>query len=291
MGDKSKEKECFEKVLECRSVKGDFAKSMRDIFVERKELIDCSDERPDIIIESNTEMVGIEHCQVDMLFKIKKKKAQSMIRTQESKTDRLIEKYKDKELLDNDIQNGSALRTVLDLVEERITTRNRFDYSSFKDNFSRVCREHNDNCLDYRERLKSKAKNKPVSLGCLVEIPYSKELEYRINDIRGTRKQAIKGIPITYDMLFTIQKMNGFDFVILCMYCLDKPNDCKNIVCYYFSTQNISEGIKQQRIKPVISFELLEKPDVRFPAEGFLKEEGCITFTAEASFVKKKRKS
>lgn len=39
------------------------------------------------------------------------------------------------------------------------------------------------------------------------------------------------------------------------------------------------------------TFELLEKPDVKFPAEGFLKEEGCITFTTEASFVKKKRKS
>lgn len=284
-----KEKNSIERVINCRTVKGDFAKNMHDILADRKEFIDSSGERPDIIIESDTELVGIEHCQVDLLFNLKKKKAQSMIRTQESKTNRLIEKYKDKELLDTDIKNGTALKSVLDLVEERITTRNRFDYVAFKDNFSRVCLDHNDNCPDYRERLSSMAKNKPFSLGCLIDIPYSKEMEYRITDIKGTRKQAIKGIPITYDMLFTIREMNGFDFVILCMHCLSNPNDRKDIVCYYFSTRNISEGIKQQRIKPVISFDFLEKPDVRFPVEEYKRDEDSITFTAEASFQKKKK--
>ena len=283
-----KEKNSIERVIYCRTVKGDFAKNMHDILADRKEFIDCSGERPDIIIESDIELVGIEHCQVDLLFNLKKKKAQSMIRTQESKTNRLIEKYKDKELLDTDIKNGTALKSVLDLVEERITTRNRFDYVAFKDNFSRVCLDHNDNCTEYRERLKSIANDKLVSLGCLVEIPYSKETEYHITDIKGTRKQAIKGIPITFDMLFTIQKMNGFDFVILCMYCINNPNDCKNTVCYYFSTRNIPEGIKQQRIKPVISFDFIEKPDVRFPFEEYKRDEDSITFTAEASFQKKK---
>ena len=130
------------------------------------------------------------------------------------------------------------------------------------------------------------AAGKNISLGCLVEIPYSKERAYRVGDANGTRDQAINGLPITGDMLLTIQNMNGFDFVILCMYCLDQPKKEKDIICYFFSPRAVAQCIKQQNIKPVYSFELLNpfglpyKTDVRFPADKYEIDNENITVTA-----------
>ena len=286
MADKFKELECLEKVLNCKTVKGQFARDIRGALLQKKKYIDYSGERPDIIIRDDSEVIGIEHCQVDVLFKTKKKKAQSMVGKQNNQINGLVEKYKDKELLDKDISNGTALASALKLVEERFDYKNSFNYSDFIENFRRVCREHNNNCGVYRENLNAIAAGKNISLACLVEIPYSEERVYRITDGNGTRNQAINGLPITKDMLLAIQNMNGFDFVILCMYCLDNPKKEKDILCYFFLPCAVVQGISQQNIKPVYSFELLNsfglpfKTDVRFPADKFKIDNGNITFKA-----------
>lgn len=90
-------------------------------------------------------------------------------------------------------------------------------------------------------------------------------------------------------MLLAIQNMKGFDFVILCMYCLDNPKKEKDIICYFFSPRAVVQGIKQQNIKPVCSFELQPsfglpfKTDVRFPTDKYKIDNGNITFVAEVT--------
>lgn len=289
MADKNKELECLEKVMNCKNVKGQFARDIREVLLQKKEYIDCSGERPDIIIQDDSEVIGIEHCQVDVLFRKKKKKAQSMVGKQNSQINELVEKYKDEELLEKDISNGTALTSALKLVEERFDYRNIFKYSDFIENFGRVCGEHNKNCGDYIGRLNAIAAGKNITLACLVEIPYLKEKEYRITDAKGTRDQAIRGLPITKDMLLAIQNMKGFNFVILCMYCLNNPKKEKDIICYFFSPRAVGQGIKEQNIKPVYSFELPPsfglpfKTDVRFPTDKYKIGNGNITFEAEVT--------
>lgn len=127
----------------------------------------------------------------------------------------------------------------------------------------------------------------------MVEIPYSREKAYRITDANGTRNQAINGLPTTNDMLLAIQNMNGFDFVVLCMYCLDNPKKEKDIICYFFLPRAVVQGIKQQNIKPVYSFEFLNpfglpfQTDVRFPTDKYKIDNDNITVTA---VVTQKRK-
>ena len=286
MADKNKEFECLEKVLNCKNVKGQFARDIREALLQKKKYINCSGERPDIVIQDDSEVVGIEHCQVDVLFKIKKKKAQSMIGKQNNQINELVEKYKDEGLLEKDTSNGKALTSFLKLVKERFEHKNSFKYPDFIENFRRVCVEHNNNYSVYKENLNGIAAGKNISLGCLVEIPYLKERAYRVSDANGTREQAIKGLPITGDMLLTIQNMSGFDFVILCMYCLEHPKKEKDIICYFFSPRAVVQGIKQQNIKPVYSFELLNpfgfpfKTDVRFPEDKYKIGNENISFTA-----------
>ena len=170
------------------------------------------------------------------------------------------------------------------MVEERSGHRAKFSYDVFISNFRKVCGEHNDNCQEYRNRISDIAVGKVSTLACLIEIPYSKESLYQVSDSKGTRRQAINGIPITEDMLLTIQDMKGFDFVILCMYCLDSPQNINSIVCYYFLPRAIKEGIKQQRIKPVWSFGLIRTFEVEFPEDEIsVNDNGDVTFIARGT--------
>ena len=79
MANKSKELDCIKKVIKCKYHIGEFASGIHSILFARKELIDCTGESPDIIINDDSEIIGIEHFQADMLFSIKRKKAQSLI--------------------------------------------------------------------------------------------------------------------------------------------------------------------------------------------------------------------
>ena len=287
---KSKEKRCFDKVLKCKSAKGEIAKRIREKILQNRSNVDCEGERPDIIIQSNTAVIGIEHCQTDVLFKIKRKKAQSLTSKRSNEIEYLVEKYRDKELLDEDVKSGTALKSVLDMVEEQFERKSAFEYLTFIDNFKRVCVEiHNDKCCDYRARLDDVAKGRKTTLGCLIEVPYTKEKGYMVTDNKGTRKQAIRGIPITNDMLQTIQKMTGFDFVILCMNCKDTPAKDKDTVCYYFIPQYAVKCARQQGIQLFDRFDfdntfgLPYKSTVKFPKEKYELGAESVTFTAEVT--------
>ena len=283
MADKKIELECFNKVLKCKRNIGKFACEMHQLLVERNRLVDNSSESPDIIIKTNTEVIGIEHCLTDLLFRKKHNKATSMTRVQHSTSERLVEKYKDEELLNADIRNGNALKALLDIVEEDFDLIKKFNYEAFINNFRRVCIDHNNNCETYRKKLKSYGSNHSI-LGCLVELPYSIERKYLITDNKGERIQALKGVPISIGMLETIQNMKGFDFVILCMYCLNKPVQEKDYLCYYFLPRNVKEGIKQQRIKCVDRFDFANKPIVKFPVEKYsIDDKGNTTFIASVT--------
>jgi hypothetical protein len=143
--------------------------------------------------------------------------------------------------------------------------------------------EHNDNCDVYREKLKSIGVER-VTLGCLIELPFSFEKKYLITDKKGERVQAVNGVPISIDMLRIIENIKGFDFVILCMYCLNKPEQIKDYICYYFLPRCISEGIKQQRIKWVYRFDFANKPIVKFPVDKYkIDDKGNISFVASVT--------
>lgn len=144
--DRKKEHElkCFKKVLNYHKNKGQFAIQMHNLFLECKENI-ILPEKPDIIISSDNKLIGIEHCQTDLLFKIKSHKAQSMLRNQQSTIERKVDEYKDLKIREEAINNGKAIDDILELVNERIDHKTNFEYSKFIDNFKRVCSEHNTN--------------------------------------------------------------------------------------------------------------------------------------------------
>ena len=71
MPDKNSEKECLLKVIKNKDAKGEIAKFIHNYLKNSKEKINYNSERPDIIIDSDDEIIGIEHFQIDLLTKQK----------------------------------------------------------------------------------------------------------------------------------------------------------------------------------------------------------------------------
>ncbi len=68
MDKKEKEIECLKRALTHTDVKGDFAKNLRECLEQKKVHNTILDnEQPDFLIISENEIIGIEHCLVDVI--------------------------------------------------------------------------------------------------------------------------------------------------------------------------------------------------------------------------------
>lgn len=274
---KSKERECLNKVIDIKDVNGKLAQTTHKLLVELKDKI-VDSERPDFIAETNSYVIGIEHCLVDVFFKIKRKQAHSLIRTQENEAQKKIDEYKEHpDLLEKDIHDGTAAKFTKKMLEERFDHKTNFNYSSFIDNFQDVCSDHDNKCNVYRKNIFREKKQNV--LGCIVEIPYPSSIDYLITDMNlNERRQTIKGVPFTSDMLQIIGNMTNFDFVIICMYCYDFPDNKKMNKVYYFAPHDVKEGVEQQKIRIHKKFDYFIKDAITITCE---QTENGYTFIAK----------
>ncbi|MCM1166655.1 MAG: hypothetical protein NC299_14255 [Lachnospiraceae bacterium] len=259
MGVKSKERECLDKVINSKNVVGDFATGIHRFLVANKENI-VDSESPDFIIETDSEVIGIEHCLADVLFGVKHNDTQSLVRTQEGRATKKINDYKEHpDKFEKDLENGQAMGFVEGMVKERFDRREKFEYPKFISNFKRVCLDHNSKCDEYRNNVTEKL-GKITRLACIIEIPYPNTNVYLLTDtLHREHEQALQALPFTYDMLNIIEKMNGFDFVVVCMYCFDSSGRKKGTKVYIFNTKKVQFCIKQQNIKPFVRFDYPNK--------------------------------
>ena len=279
MADKSHERECLDKVIKCKNTSGNYAKQIHSILKLNKDNI-TENERPDFIVKLEDGAIGIEHCQVDVLFKTKKHSAHSLMREQESRGLRKINDYKQHpDKLDEEIENGQSMEFALGMVEERFDARKEFNYSAFIDNFKDVCYNHNDKCVVYKERIIQNYSQ--CLLMCLMEIPYPNTLTYLITDKNNHKKeQALKGMPITEDIIHIIQNMDCFDVVIMCLYCYDDPNNSSKSYVLYFDPKAMPECIKQQNIRLYKQFDYPHKENIKL---SYIKTEEGFDISASVS--------
>lgn len=265
MGNKSKEIECFKRVLKYKYNKGEIAQTIHNVLLAHEKKVNYKEECPDIVIEGDREIIGIEHCLVDLLFQTKRKSAQSLLRRQENEIVRKVNYYKvNPEKLSEDIENGSAPDFVIGKVEELHNYQADFDYRSFINNFVTVTQDHNKKARKYRENLIHY--NQQVSLGCLIEIPYYKPCEYLVMDKKYNKHLIyLNGIPLTEDMVIEIGHLSGFDFVIMCIYCENSTySKDKYTKVYYFLPKCIKKCLIEQGIQlKYISFEYPIKEKIK----------------------------
>lgn len=256
MGRKVFEKNCFEGLKSVEKVFGHAAKQIYNFIFEQTENVDFEHEKPDIRIIRDDCVIGLEHFLTDVIFGESEK--QSLTRTEDSKINEAVNKYKDnKELLDQDMKNGKAPNIVFQLVSDRINREKNYDYKQFIENFRNVSNNHNNKCNIYRENLKKVAQENNVEnilLGCLIEIPYPQTSEYVLCSGNKKWRQRMNGIPITKDMLLAIQNMKNFDFIIIYMYCYDsfRNKNKRTRVCYCFYPNRVALDIREQGLSEKI---------------------------------------
>lgn len=286
MDKKEKEIECLKRALTHTDVKGDFAKNLRECLEQKKVHNTILDnEQPDFLIISENEIIGIEHCLVDVMFKVKKpnspkRHAQSLIREHENKCIKIVDRYNQNPAIkEAELKSGKAGDFLADMLQDSFDAKDNFKYQNFIDNFRSVCLEHNDKCNNYKKKI-SDHKNyhgQPIILGCVVEIPYPciDTWGYVVTDLKSKKhRQVFYGIPITEDILYIIEDMSSFGFVILCMYCSDKTkDDSKHTKVLYFNPKDVKVCKEQQNLCIYKHFEYDELP-VDITAEN--TEDGIV---------------
>ncbi len=257
MGNKEKEIKCLHNVIHSTKIIGSFSKQFHDL-LKNSELLSEEFERPDYVFKIINEIYGIEHCQADLLIHEKKRKTHNLLDIHNTEMNKIISKYDgNPDLLDEEIDNGKALKKPLELVEERMNKISDFNYDDFINNFRKVCSDHNDKCPLYVDHISAVYKTAPIFIGCLVEVHYPKIRKYIITDLKGnTRGQALHHPPITADMVNIISSMKNFKYVILYMHEIEINGKKPNYYICYISPKDAWKSIRNQFIPCVKRFEL-----------------------------------
>ena len=264
MPNKKQEKECLARVKKSKSVSGGSAKRIHDILTHPDGVMLTETESPDIVVLQPDLVIGVEHCQVDVLFETHREAAKSLVSSQNRKCHKLIEQYKDEGLLEKDIRSGTAVDEATKMVSDRLQHESEFNYDSFILNFQRICERHNQRCNSYRSLLHEVGNGRADALFLLIEIPLITQEKYLVSDLSGSRLQLLHGIPITEDMISIIGEMKGFDTVILCVHPFSEPIKGKHNYCLFFDPKRINDGVEEQRIHLYKSFSFPYKCKVEF---------------------------
>ena len=251
MGSKKVEFLCLEKVLKSNAI-GVYAKSIHRMIKDGNDEKCIESERPDFVFLSNETVIGLEHFLVDSMYNQQEK---SHSRQRNANIKHAVDNYAKHQDLDKGlVEMKSIFQNDFDAVS-------RFDYKVFIKNFREICMNHNTKCNIgtekspcYRDKLKT-YDGKDTKLGCLIEIPlaYTRH-DYVLTRGNHTHRQILNDIPYTKDIIRILTELNGFDFVIVCVYCNNFTKAA------YFNPADVMSGIKEQNIKVYDSFDYYYKP-------------------------------
>lgn len=208
------------------------------------------DERPDFIISTNDQKIGIEHFLIPTVTRGEKYPLNIW---EVNECLNLYKQYEgNKEIIDLDIDNGVLPKKIESLVNEIINISNTFLYTNFIERFRNALGGDGNHVksIDFYSKKCDK-------LGFLIELPDISEGMYRLNGNPMLQRFAI--MPFSYDMcscidvLFT--KHENLQFVIF-VFDRDKVlylasdtwrNDLKaqNVhICKYFDIKRINRKLQ-----------------------------------------------
>lgn len=239
MGKKEAEIDCLKIVKRCLPI-GNYAKTINEIF--SKNFVET--ERPDFLFAGE---VGLEHFLVDVIYKENSKtgKALSIERTNKSNALKKIELYKDKELLDNDIENGRVPKFLEDFMNTEIAGVNHFSYQKFFKNFKDIFDNHYARVDEYRSQCKT--------LGFMIEMPYpivSGKQRYIIYNNGKCRSQMLNVPPVPKDVINYFRRHKKIDFIVLVFrpIHMSAQKQDKYYRVFYLDINNIDRCLREQHV-------------------------------------------
>lgn len=188
---KERERQCLQTILTFDSAS---SKALTQFQKQVKRII--PDERPDFIVETEFEIIGIEHFEVDLL---RNSQGDSELHSEKA----IYEKYRDAK--DAETQSEGFFR-IFNMRCNATSQNNTID--PFFEKFKKIAEKHNKQEKAYRKNLEEKYPGKKILLIALIDIPRDK-----------TKLKSEKTYDDTLKELFDcLNCLNGFDGIACCVH-------------------------------------------------------------------------
>lgn len=246
MGNKRKERECLDKVLA-------YAKKSRG---ETKKILSklaagniVENERPDFIIETADEIIGVEHFQVDALVEKRRKDGKlnytgAQIRKEERG---FSEKWKDAKNADEETLIGIS-KDLCQIVADSFGKMIDAGYQDFLTSISVALEGHCKKANGYRKKIDKNSKGKKVRIAFLIETYVNFRNLYLYQGESGKIKRSRSG-----DMLFfkevvdLCEKASGEVDYLIFWATETLPDTNTSVVA--ISTKDVRKSLSRQNIK------------------------------------------
>ena len=206
-------------------------------------------ESPDFLFTDGEKIIGVEHFLVDTLRFPENEKV-SVSRDIKKNIPKLLEKYNyGKSFKDNPESMIDALNDVGKEGTKFANSSNNFDNSLFIKEFRRISFDHKGKVSNYISKIKKNkyVDDKDISLYFLIEIRYRKQVWNVMDRYGKLHRQAINGIPFTFDFIKALKKLTNVDYVIL--YFADGIIQSKDNFIYAFNTKDIDKSLTENKIR------------------------------------------
>lgn len=205
-------------------------------------------ESPDFLFTDGDKVIGVEHFLVDTL-RLPENEKVSVSRDIKKNIPKLLEKYNYGESFkENPESMVDALNDAGKEVTKFANSSNNFDNSLFIKEFRRIAFDHKGKVSNYIGKIKKNkyVDDKDISLYFLIEIRYRKQVWNVIDRDGKLHRQAINGIPFTFDFIKALKKLTNVDYVIL--YFADGIIQSKDNFIYAFNTKDIDKSLTENKI-------------------------------------------
>lgn len=255
MAVKDIESEALKGVLECKKHKG---VETEKIIKYLKAIKNTKEDResPDFLFMDGGKVIGVEHFLVDTIREANNEK-ESVSRGIEESIPKNLEKYEYGKSFQKDENN--YVRATEDVSKECVkyfNAVNNFDIKLFIKEFNRIACDIHDSkrALKYKKNIKNdkKVDEKDISIYYLIEIRYKKQVWNVVDKNGNEHKQAINGIPFTYDFVKSLKKLSNADYVIL--YFADGINPKKDRFVYVLNMRDLENTLIKDKIPVFYNF-------------------------------------
>lgn len=199
-------------------------------------------ERPDFIIKTKTEVIGIEHMFIPLFLKKDDRKDGTCKISSNSK----FLESRDKKYIGSRIDKNNVSKIDLDYlvngVDDRFSQIKKFDYNDYINSFSDILYKHISSIREYNDKYKY---NK---FGIFLELEgfgHVTGFSYNNNRFNG-----LQNIPLTRHIfnsdLIKILKSIGVNYLLIYIF---NPNDKNLDLCYFIDVYNFNRTVNASNLQ------------------------------------------
>ena len=199
-------------------------------------------ERPDFIIKTKTEVIGIEHMFIPLFLKKDDRKDGTCTISSNSK----FLESRDKKYIGSRIDKNNVSKIDVDYlvngVDDRVSQIKKFDYNDYINSFSDILYKHISSIREYND------KSKYNKFGIFLELEgfgHVTGFSYNNNRFNG-----LQNIPLTRHIfnsdLIKILKSIGVNYLLIYIF---NPNDKNLDLCYFIDVYNFNRTVNASNLQ------------------------------------------